>query len=270
MSDGLEGRVEVRSARVWFIVGVLAVCSRAALAVPTLQLYSPDATYDPVSESWVTTSDPFELWVVGARTPDLIHTIDELQLHIALLGFDESWDPASLNPTMTISAIVSSGGFPDKNPLIPPAWSLELDEDDLDWGRPWVMDLFTGNLPWHGVYPAWYWTITLPAALDVDDSGETAYNFTGDYDPLNPSASGVDYFGDIQYYSISYGPYSSEVDLHLEIDLTGHAHNGWSRWRFAPFSHNAEAVYTPEPATLSLLAAGAALAALMARRRRRV
>jgi hypothetical protein len=166
---------------------------------------------------------------------------------------------------MTISTITSSVGFPDKNPL--PVWSLTLTEADLVWGRPSAMDVFTGNLPWHGVYPAWYWTISLPFFLDVDDNGETAYSFAAGYDPAHPAALGVDYFGDIQYYSISYGPYMPEIVLHA--DLTGYAHDGWSRWKFAPFSHDADAVYTPEPATLSLLAAGTALAALMARRRRR-
>ena len=36
-----------------------------AHAIPALQLYSPDAVYDNASESWLVTSNSFELWVVG-------------------------------------------------------------------------------------------------------------------------------------------------------------------------------------------------------------
>lgn len=37
----------------------------AAFALPALQIYSPDATYDYALETWVITDDTFELWVVG-------------------------------------------------------------------------------------------------------------------------------------------------------------------------------------------------------------
>jgi len=47
-------------------IAFMAAFAPAAHAIPALQLYSPDATYDVSTESWVITSDTFELWVVGA------------------------------------------------------------------------------------------------------------------------------------------------------------------------------------------------------------
>jgi len=239
-------------------VALLCVFPRTASAVPTLQLFSPNATYDTASESLLTFDDPFELWIAGARTPDGVHVIDQLELFVAILGYDESWDKSvgSTSVELTIETITSTDpialGNPDKNPVGP--WSLGLDSSDLLWGRPAEFDAFNGNgLPWHGVYPAWYWRIVLPQALDVDDDQETVYNFGEEFDSADPAASGTDAFGDIQYYEMSYTPY--HPGMSLDVDLIGFAHNGVEIWRFSPFSHDARAAYVPEPATLVLFAA---------------
>lgn len=44
----------------------LLLCAPLAHAIPALQLYSPDATYDLSSETWTIEDDTFELWVIGA------------------------------------------------------------------------------------------------------------------------------------------------------------------------------------------------------------
>lgn len=55
------------------ILITLVSISSAALALPDLQVYIPDAQYivsssDPwLSESWVTDASPFELWVIAAN-----------------------------------------------------------------------------------------------------------------------------------------------------------------------------------------------------------
>ena len=48
-------------------IAVLASATFAATAhaIPALQLYSPDAVYDNTTESWLVTSNSFELWVVA-------------------------------------------------------------------------------------------------------------------------------------------------------------------------------------------------------------
>ena len=40
-------------------------CASAAQAVPVLQIYIDGATYDPISETWVTSEPDFDLWIVG-------------------------------------------------------------------------------------------------------------------------------------------------------------------------------------------------------------
>jgi hypothetical protein len=276
--------MRIRTVLIAVVAAILV--PRVALGVPTLQLYSPQATYDTSTETWVTSADPFELWLVGARTPELIDMTDQLRVFVAIPGFPGgfNWAASPLNPSLTIQTTVSADpvavGNPDKNPLAP--WSKTYTETDLTFGRPASLNVFKGGgLPWHGIYPAWYWTIDLtanapelhfaaggsPVFLDVDDNLEKAYDFTAGFDPPNPAASGVDNYGDVEYYLISYSPY--EVGFSLHFDLIGYAHDGWAKWKFAPFSHDAEAVPTPEPATVTLLLIGAAGVGLSALRQRR-
>jgi hypothetical protein len=74
-----------------FSIAFLTILPRV-FAVPTLQLNIPGATYYetnpwfPDSEdSWVTTSNPFELWVAGATSPNWVEYIYDVKLHIALI-----------------------------------------------------------------------------------------------------------------------------------------------------------------------------------------
>lgn len=235
------------------VLACAVLAADVALGVPALQLWSPSGTYNEATESWLVYDNPFELWVIGAQTPQHVHTIDELALLIAIP--DEYWDPLvshSLTIETTVSLDPVAQGNPDNNPLAP--WSLTLDDDNLLYGVPDALSYFGGNFPSHGIYAAWHWMIEPPAALDIDGAGEDAYDFTQDFDPLDPSASGVDHHGDIQYYQITYSPYSPDFLIH--IDLIGFAHNGWEAWKFAPFSHDCDAAFVPEPATLGLLAIG--------------
>src|SRR5262245_58553003 len=48
------------------VIVLLAAMAPVAHAFPALQLYSPDAVY--INETWVITSDTFELWVVAATS----------------------------------------------------------------------------------------------------------------------------------------------------------------------------------------------------------
>jgi len=239
---------------------LLLICN-VALGVPSLQLYSPGATYDDSSESWLTYDNPFELWVVGARTPELIHWIDQLSLFVSIP--DQYWDD-SLSPSLTIRTIASADPLAaeDKNPLAD--WTVTFDLEDMDYGTPTFGD--GTSMPQHGEYPAHYWTIGLsdyyyltpqlryqdfdgPATLYTDNLGEVAYDFNSDFDPSDP-LGGADAFGDLQYYEISYPPFAG--DYALNIDIIGYAHNTWERWRFAAFSHDVSAS-TPEPASIALL-----------------
>jgi hypothetical protein len=230
------------------IIFLMFAAGEVCLAVPTLQLYSPGATYDNGTQTWVSTQDPFELWVVGATTPNWVNYISNVELFIAVPT--EHWDPSA---TVTLHAITDHVG--DNNPLhsFP---DVTLTSADVQYGTPSEAGYFNDkNFPSHGLYPAYFWAVSLPI-LQVDPvmgANETVYDFSGNFD-LGPPvvADGTD-SGDIQYFQITYSPYAPEFKLHM--DAIGEAHNGHVEWVFAPFSHDAETAI-PEPGTTALLATG--------------
>jgi len=243
---------------------VLACLSGPALAVPTLQLYSPDATYDAATESWLTTDQTFELWVVGARSPEWVHTISPVMLLVGIPP--EYWAPFAGDPDafIRIQSTASTRALDPDPHLNPGSLDVTLTVANLtsqQWGTPVPgmpedYGLYGGNFPGHDTYPAYFWAVTV-ADLLIDMMQEDVYDFSPSFDLENPPVPAPD-VGDVQYYEISYQPHTPE--FMFEIDLIGEAHNGKSQWRFAPFSHNADAQAVPEPATVLLL--GAALAGL--------
>jgi hypothetical protein len=51
--------------RTFVSVLALALLATSAQAIPVLQIYVEGATYDPNTETWVTSQSDFKLWVVG-------------------------------------------------------------------------------------------------------------------------------------------------------------------------------------------------------------
>ncbi len=57
----------------WLIVVSLLALNQQLFAVPTFQVYSPDATagdYYGDQDTWLTSANPFVIWVVGAFGPN--------------------------------------------------------------------------------------------------------------------------------------------------------------------------------------------------------
>jgi hypothetical protein len=48
------------------LIALAALYAPVASAIPALQIYSPDATYDAALETWVISDNTFELYVIGA------------------------------------------------------------------------------------------------------------------------------------------------------------------------------------------------------------
>jgi len=265
-----------QKSNLWIVTAVLCTVFIAGVArgIPTLQLYSPGAEYE--DETWRQGAEPFELLVSGARTPRNIDTIDNLHLFFSFPGKPEGWGRSvDQGPRLHISYKGSRGaapifGNPDTNPF---ALSRSYDGDDLRYGTPDDFVDFGGSSSPHGVYPAPTWVVPLfpegdpgANALEVGIAGEKVFDFDGDFDPSRPAGPDGEKwgYGDIQYFEISYSPHGTA----FHTDALGYAHNGFSQWRFAPYSHDVLA--TAEPGTLAIFVLGlGGIAVHILRRRNR-
>jgi hypothetical protein len=104
----------------------LLLISASSFAVPTLQLYSPDAVYNSATESWQIFASDFELWVVAANLQK--NDIYNITLVAALAQDDTPADGALTIDGNTFNAA------------------------DFEYGTPPDVD----PLPPHGVYPTNY------------------------------------------------------------------------------------------------------------------
>lgn len=226
--------------RACLVLAAVLLIPGVATAVPTLQLWSDSAVYDPATESWVTEANPFTLWVIGATTPSKVQEILGVTLYVAVPEEDYN-----LTGYITIQGLPSDPPIPD--PI--PGESFHLGSG----GTPFMNFGTPDGVPPHDVYPAFVQGVDLPNLM-VGTAGETVLDYS-------PGSSGVD-TGDIQRYLVSYSGFR-----YIHFDLGGIAAledlNEWGP-RFAPFSHDLVAL--PEPATLLLLAGG--LAGLVGIRRR--
>ncbi len=221
------------------IISIVAIIETPAFAIPALQLYMPDATYYatnpffPDSEdSWVTTSNPFELQVAGATSPSFVSVIDKVKLHISLREEEYlSYQHLTTTPFLTIT---------DNDPNITFDEVVLYAGDFSTFGKP-------DGLSLHGIYPTYFVSIDLPNLLVVD-AGETVYDYNENFDPESSEGDS----GDIQYYTVSYDPRF----MFIHFDLTGrYDPDGKAKDVFAPYSHDASAS-TPEPATMLLFGSG--------------
>lgn len=209
------------------------LAATTAMAVPNLQLYTPEGTYDPITETWIVNVNPFELQVIGAWQNGNVLEIHDLYLDIAIP--ENCWvTPGSI----TLTGPGYAGG-------------VTLLDSDFAIGTP------DGQSP-HGIYPTYFHSLALPT-MDFDNSTlVTVQDMPG---------GGTDE-GLIYSYSVSVEGFEC---VHFDAHGTEVAKNLNERDVFAPYSHDAEYQgdgdgFIPEPASASLLVG--ALGILAFRRRR--
>ena len=131
--------------------------TQSAMAIPALQIYIPDATWDASSQTWVTGASDFELWVIAANTDT--KPIYDLTLAVAL-----AHEQAPITDALSIDGSTYNGFVYGT----PPSWG-----DDA------------GDYPPHGIYPTNYLEFSI-ASL-VDTAPETVHNMQpGEYGDTAP------------------------------------------------------------------------------------
>ena len=197
-------------------------------AVPNLQLFIDGANYDWQTQTWVTASSSFDLYVVSANRYER-----DVIVSMALANND--------NPSNTDITFANR----------------PIDVNSWVYGRPPVENnpqyRNFGDLPDHNVYPTWFTQVHTGNYGLSQRVGDTHPNFRGQY--WNPVGGGAlaSARGEVKRFHIETG--GLYTSLHFDaftLDSRGKISH------FAPFSHDASAVAppVPEPGTLALLGSG--------------
>jgi hypothetical protein len=218
-------------------IGLLSAST--SFAVPLLQLYIEGATYDS-TETWVSSQNPFTLWVMGNVNGDGGKgTISSVFLSAAYLTSETG--TITITPTMT--SLV-----PD--PSTPAAPTIPLSDSHGDGTQPLTGD--GSALPKHGIFGTGVsWDKFLIGNFSLTDS-PTADLITSF--PSYPSGASS---GQINAYTVVITGFSW-----VHFDAFDHyiKSNNDLQYVQAPFSHDAEDTgggqEIPEPTTLLLLGSG--------------
>ena len=186
--------------KVLFLIVATLLVSSSAIAVPSLQLFIPDGWYDYGTDTWMTSSSDFDLWVIASGLDKTNNgTIHHISL-VAALG--HGIDPSSGSLFITPEGGSTLGG-------------------DFEWGAP--------PIPAHGIYPTYYRDLWV---ADRTPEDESLWEENGVQDYIPGGDGGTNLYGYIYRFHVSttfdavhfdaYGFYDSDKTV------------------FAPFSHDAE------------------------------
>lgn len=201
----------------------------AAFAVPNLQLYIPGGTYDNSSETWITSSQSFEIWVIASNLDRLSSPIYDVTLTAALAQGVAAEDGAlSITPV---------GGS-----------THNYMASEYQFGNPPADGSDAGALPSHGIFPTNY--VEFLAASQTSAPYVDTYNMPDNGGPTNGNIFKF-------YVNTSYSM--------VHFDAYGYLKDHDGKFIKAPFSHDAEMTAVPEPASMLLFGLGLAGAGLVRR-----
>ena len=237
-----------------FSLALSLVClglSGTANAIPNLQLDIGGGEYDPVTETTLATTNPFNLYAFatpGGNVDDADILGGTFMLSVAI------------TPPLDEGPVVDYGSFS----IGGTTFNVTA---DMDFGVP-PLEEFLANesLPTHGIFDTYYTQIAVDFVAGQQfnpyDVQPSATNPDVDPDTL-AAGSGMYY----DMFTVDLAKLNPDYTLHF--DLYALKENGAGKMvldYFAPFSHDAEGPPVPEPATLLLVGSG--LAALVMYRRR--
>lgn len=192
----------------------------SSFAIPNMQVYIPGATYNEISDSWVTSETDFELWLIVANLDD--NDIYDVHLVASILG-----DEAPKDGGLTITPL---GGSP-----------TTYNAADFAYGSPPITDPISA----HGIYPANYIAHFVTA---VTEQNPDNWYRVDDYKP----GKGSDPYGQIFKFQV----HTEYMGTHF--DAYGFNEDG--RRVSAHGSHDAESVVPEPATsllfTLGLVGAG--------------
>jgi len=239
-----------------YILMVAAFCGAAmpSWALPNLQIYLPQGTYDTETETWVVPAYDYDLWVIGAR-----QNIFDVRIVFAVPE-DESgsiqlrWlDPGAADyGTSAITSLVMTEGSAMAYDDYRQAQAAGQ-QDPLTYGYGITGAPLMGNgksIPPHGVFPSGFYEYGIGDFVPdpFDAAGNPVYNYIPG-DEYGDTAS-----GQVKMFHVTVDGYSTvHIIAYGDVIMPG----GKIKSVFTPFSHDGEdGERIPEPAILILLGCG--------------
>lgn len=199
------------------LAAVMLQWNTKAVAIPDLQLFIPEATYNLSTETWDfshTPGSPFTLQVISEGENHPRDGSSGVFVSVALTGIGE-FDPLPAGTIMTFDGV-------------------DLFASDFTWGTP--APPHPDDLAPHGIFDAHFTEINVGAF----GMSETVFDMTEE------GGSGLP--GEVKDFSVIISSFIPvHFDAYTQLDSID---------EFAPPSHDAQANPTPEPATIALLSLG--------------
>jgi len=220
-----------------------------AFAIPDLQLYVEGAQYEASTQTWVTTSNNFKLWVIGDvenTTHGAAVTPGIFDVHIAAAFL--TGEVGTITLTATTTSLLTDPSIAAAA-VYHPGLGADGTIPKMDDGS---------TLPQHGIYgPGTSWNQYDIGDFTLMDSP------IGDF--INAYPTTFPDLGQINVYDVSITGYSM-----VHFDAYNHIQAKRKIMSLnAPFSHDSEGTpNVPEPASLLLLGLGMGGSALLGLRRR--